>query len=236
MSNPTRITSGVPTGGQFARNGQAESAVTLDETPAASVESRFATNGSQRAAAVPQYKEGAQPYQAELRQAMTYLAGFKTGDTVVVTGEQGHEHFAKITSDRRSDGEYGSPESRTMRASLGKNKYTYDVDAHKLAMGKVGMRHTRPDEQQAAGAQFEQADAAWAVAKQERIDVANNRLAAADLPAVGEPAVAWEGTPSETRGTVHDMTERGSVGLVVEGRPGTSVVPADSVSAKSVAG
>ncbi len=205
------------------------------EPPDSPAESRFATNGSQRAAAVPQYKEGAQPYQAELRQAMTYLAGFKTGDTVVVTGEQGQEHFAKITSDRRSDGEYGSPESRTMRASLGTNKYSYDVDSHQLAMGKVGMRHARPEEQEAADTQFAQADAAWAVTKQQRVDEANIRLAAANLPSVGEPAVAWERTTSELRGTVLDITERGDyVSLVISGRPGPSLVPADSVSARTL--
>lgn len=211
-----------------------ESAPVTKAPTAAPVESRFATNGAQRSAAVPQYKEGAQPYQAELHQATTYLAGFKTGDTVVVTGEQGQEHFAKITSDLLSDGEYGSPESRTLRASLGTNKYSYDVDSHKLAMGKVGMRHARSDEQQAADTQFEQADAAWAIAKQQRVDEANIRLAAVNLPAVGKPAVAWEGTASEIRGIVHGMTDRGSISLIIDGRVGAGIVPAEAVSVKTM--
>lgn len=202
------------------------------EPPAAPAESRFATNGSQRSTPVPKYKEGAQPYQAQLRQAQTYLSGFKTGDTVVVTGEQGQEHFAKITRDRRSDGEYGSPESRTLGASLGTNKYTFDVDSHKLAMGKVGIRHARPDEQEAADSQFAQADAAWAVTKQQRVDEANIRLAAINLPAVGKPAVAWEGTASEIRGIVHGMTDRGSISLIIDGRVGAGIVPAAAVSVR----
>ena len=227
--NPVRVSAGVPDGGRFARSGRAESAVTLDDAPATPV-SRFATNGNQRQAPVPQYMEGGQPYKAELRQAMTYLRDFGQDDVVVVTGEQGQEHFAKITSDRLSGGEYGSAESRTLRASLGVNKYTYDVDAHRLATGKLGMRHASPDEQDAAAAQFAAADVDWAIARLEREDQANTRLAAANLPAVGEQAVAWEGTPSEIRGIVHDMTDRGSVAFIVKGRPGTSLVPAESVS------
>lgn len=229
MSNPTqnRAPGGIPTGGQFARNGQTESEVCLDDS---SAPSRFASNAAGRSGPVPQYIEGAQAYRSEVRQAQAYLRDFRTGDVVAITSEQGQEHFAKITRDRLSDGDYGSPESRTLGVSLGTNRYSYDVNSHKLALGQMGMRHIRPDEQSAANTQFAAADDAWAITKQERIDAANVRLVAANLPAVGEQAVAWEGTASEVRGTVHDMTERGSVGFVIDGRPGSSLVPAESVS------
>ncbi len=234
MSNPTRVSSGVPTGGQFTRNDHSESPVTLDEAAEPAV-SRFATNGSQRSTPVPKYMEGARTYASELRQAMAYMRDFSKDDVVVVTGEQGHEHFAKITRDRLSDGDYGSAESRTLSASLGTNKYTHDVTSHKLAMGQVGMRHIRPDEQAAADAQFADAEAAWAVPKAERLFEGQHPAGGRQPAAVGEQAVAWEGTSSEVRGTVHTMTDRGSVALIIEGRVGAGSVPAGAISPKTPA-
>lgn len=228
MTNPNRVDIDVPAGGQPDRTGKSESAEALDGSTRTPV-SRFATNGSQRSTPIPQHMEDAQPYQSELRQATTYLAGFRISNTVVVTDEQGQEHFAKIMVDASSD-RYGSPQPRTLSASVGYNKYSFEVDGHRLAMGQVGMRHIRPDEQAAATAQFAEATAAWAVTKEGRRAWANTRLACNDLPDVGQPVVVWAGTPSEVRGTVHDITEREDyVILVIPGRPGTTLVPTDAI-------
>lgn len=202
-------------------------ATSAEEPPASPLE----TSGAQRAERPPAYIERSPEYKTAMRVAQSYLGRFHQGDHVVVAAEDGTEHLARITSDRRSDGEFGSPESRTLRASLGVGKYTFDVDAQKLAVGRLGIRAARPDELPAAQTQFDAAEAANVIRQRERVAQANVRLAELQLPQVGEEAVAWPDSDFPVRGRVHDITADGSsVAIIRDGEAGTSLIPASVIA------
>jgi hypothetical protein len=71
------------------------------------------------------------------REALRFLESLRIGDRVSVDNGHGEPAEATVTFSRLSDGNFGSPESRTVGASLGPGRYTYDLTAHRIAMGEL---------------------------------------------------------------------------------------------------
>ena len=182
-----RVPAGSRDGGRFAPAARIEPDVALPATdPADSPASRFATAGPARRSAAPAYRHDA-AYFRERRDAVSHLGGFAERDLVVVTDDAGREHPGVVLRPHRSDGEYGSPESHTVPVSLGVGRYTFDVTAHRLALGELGIRRATPTEQTAIRDRLEQA----------RIADANRRLAVIGLPPVGtRVTVDWGSGPA----------------------------------------
>ena len=88
---------------------------------------------------------------------MSHLRGFLERDLVVVTHDASREHPGVVLQPRRSGGDYGSPESLTVPAFLGLGRYTFDVTAHLLELGELGIRRARRDEQTAIRDRLEEA-------------------------------------------------------------------------------
>jgi len=182
-----RVHAGSRDGGRFAPAARTEPDVALPATdPADSPASRFATAGPARRSAAPACRHDA-AYFRERRDAVSHLGGFAERDLVVVTDDAGREHPGVVLRPHRSDGEYGSPESHTVPVSLGVGRHTFDVTAHRLALGELGIRRATPTEQTAIRDRLEQA----------RIADANRRLAVIGLPPVGtRVTVDWGSGPA----------------------------------------
>ena len=185
----------------------------------------FLHRGAGPQAAAPPYLHN-EPYFRERRDALSHLRAFGERDLVVVTDEHGREHPGVVLRPRRSDGEFGSPESWTVPVSLGVGRYTFDVTAHRLAMGELGIRRAAAAEQQEISARLDAARLENAAAQQERVADADKRLADVGLPPVGtRVTVDWGGGPwGEV--TVHDLTPDGTLAAVSwDHLPGTRLVP-----------
>ncbi len=152
---------------------------------------------------------------------------------MVVTDDRSRQHPVIVLTPHRSDGEDGSPESHTVPVSLGLGRYTFDVTAHRLAAGELGIRLAEPAEQVAIRAQLEQARLNNAAAQQKRIEDANRRLAAIGLPSVGSRSLWIGATGPAAEVGLHDLTEDGRQAAVVwDDQPGTSLVPVGCVNAR----
>ena len=140
---------------------------------------------------------------------MSHLGWFAERDLVVVTDDAGREHPGVVLRKHRSDGEYGSPESHTVPVSLGVGRYTFDVTAHRLALGELRIRRATPTEQTAIRDRLEQARVENAVAQRARIADANRRLAVIGLPPVGTRVTVDWGSGPAGEVTLHDLTQHG---------------------------
>jgi hypothetical protein len=219
-----RVPAGPTNGGQFTPAAHTEPDVSLPR-PAAAATSRFATAGPARRSAAPPYLHN-QAYFRERREALSHLHGFGERDLVVVTDEQGREHRGVVLRPRRSDGEYGSPESWTVPVSLGVGRYTFDVTAHRLAMGELGIRRADPTEQENIRARLEQARLDNAAVQHQRVADADRRLADVWLPPIGSRVTVDWGDGSAGEVMLRDLTQDGTRAVVVwDHLPGTSLVP-----------
>lgn len=224
-SSPQRVPAGTTAGGQFAATAHTESNVALSPPGAATTWSRFDSAGPIRRACAPRYEHN-DSYFGERRQALSHLHRFGERDLVVVSDEQGREHPGVVLRPRRSDGDYGSPESWTVPVSLGPGRYTFDVTAHRLATGELGIRHATMAEQEQIRAHLEQARLDNAVAQQERVRDAHRRLAEVGLPPVGSRVTVDWGNGPAGKVTLHDLTQDGTRAAVIwDDLPGTSLVP-----------
>ena len=221
-----RVPPGSRDGGRFAPAAHSEPDVALPTSPrVAAAESRFAAAGPAQRAAAPAYRPG-ERYFAERRQALAHLHTFAEHDLVVVTDDSGREHPGIVLAPHRSDGEFGSPESCTVPVSLGVGRYTFDVTAHRLAIGELGIRPADPAEQIAIRARLEQARLDSVAAQRERVADANRRLAAVGLPPVGTRVSVNLGDGAAGEVTLHDLTQDGrQVAVIWPDQPGTSLVP-----------
>jgi hypothetical protein len=193
-SSPQRVPAGSPNGGRFAASAHAEPDIALPQPEPSTTDSQFVTAGPARKAAAPPYMHN-QAYFRERREALSHLHAFGERDLVVVTDEHGREHPGVVLRPRRSDGEYGSPESWTVPVSLVVGRYTFDVTAHRLAMGELGIRRADLAEQQEIQARLEQA----------RLDNAACRRNGCKTRTAGSP-------PSACRWSVPGSTSTGAPG------------------------
>jgi|GEM_PF-6530284 len=222
-----RVPAGSRDGGRFAAASHTEPGVALPAAVRAldDATDRFATAGpARRAGALPYRHDDA--YFRERRAALAHLHGFAERDPVVVTDERGREHPGVVLRPHRSDGEFGSPESYTVPMSLGVGRYTFDVTAHRLATGQLGIRPANAAEQDAIRRQLERARLDSVAAQRERVVDADRRLAFVGLPPVGSwVTVNWgDGPAGEV--TLHDLTQDGQrVAVIWDHLPGTSLVP-----------
>ena len=222
-----RVPPGSRDGGRFAHAAHPEPDVVLPaERPAgATTTTRFATAGPARREAAPVYRHD-ERYFAERRAALSHLHTFAERDLVVVTDEQSREHPGVVLRPHRSDGDYGSPESHTVPVSLGVGRYTFDVTAHRLAMGEMGPRRADPAEQTAIRERLERARLDNVAAQRERIASADRRLAEVGLPPVGSRVTVNWGAGPIGEVTLHDLTPDGRQAAVIwDHLPGTGLVP-----------
>ena len=221
-----RVPPGSRAGGRFAPAAHTEPSVELpaDQTSGATATTRFATAGPARRALAPAYRHD-ERYFAERREALAHLHTFAERD-LVVTDEQGREHPGVVLRPHRSDGENGSPESHTVPVSLGAGRYTFDVTAHRIAVGELGIRHTDAAEQTAIRDRLEAARLDDVAAQRDRIASADRRLAKVGLPPVGSRVTVNWGAGPVGEVTLHDLTQDGRQAAVSWDRlPGTSLVP-----------
>lgn len=144
MTSQSRVQAGVPAGGQFAATPRLESTASLGPpgpTTPLSHERRFETSRSGRSAPPVPYRHDHRYFQ-ERRDAASHLERFRRGDIAVVTDEQGREFVTEITGPSWTIG-HSNP---GISASLGTGRYTFAVDAHRLATGAVGIRRATPEE------------------------------------------------------------------------------------------
>ena len=156
--SPHGVPAGSRDGGRFAAAAHTEPDVVLqaDRPAGDAATSRFATAGGERRAAAPAYRhDGA--YCRERPEAFAHLNGFAERDRWwPPTTAAGHIPGV-VLRPRRSDGEFGSPESLTVPVTLGVGRYTFDVTAHRLAMGELGYRVANAAERDAICVRLEQA-------------------------------------------------------------------------------
>jgi hypothetical protein len=222
-----RVPAGRRDGGRFAPAVRTEPDVALSaaQPAGATTTSRFATAGPARRAAAPPFRHD-ERYFRERGEALSYLCSFAERDLVVVTDDRGREHPGVVLRPRRSDGEHGSPESRTVPVSLGVGRYTFDVTAHRVATGELGIRPANAAEQADIRGRLERARLDNVAAQRERVADTDRRLAQVGLPPVGSRVtVDWGGgTAGEV--TLHDLTQDGLRAAVIwDDLPGTSLVP-----------
>jgi len=222
-----RVPPGSRDGGRFAPAPHPEPAVALPaaQPAGATATTRFALGGPARRALAPAYRQD-ERYFAERREALAHLHTFAERDLVVVTDQQGREHPGVVLRPHRSDGEYGSPESHTVPVSLGVGRYTFDVTAHRLAIGELGIRHADALERDVIRGQLERARLDNVAAQRERIASADRRLAEVGLPPVGSRVTVNWGDGPAGEVTLHDLTQDGRQAAVIwHHLPGTSLVP-----------
>jgi len=228
-----RVPPGSRDGGRFAPAAHTEPDVELHDDIRAgdSAMDRFATAGPAWRAAAPPYRHD-ERHLRERREASSYLCGFAERDLVVVTDEQGREHPGVVLRPHRSDGEYGSPESHTVPVSLGVGRYTFDVTAHRLAVGELGIRRADGTEQTAIREQLEQARLDNVKRQRDRVRDADRRLAEIGLPPVGSRVTVNRGEGPAGEVTLHDLTQDGQRAAVIwDHLPGTSLVPVRCLNA-----
>ena len=222
-----RVPPGSRDGGRFAPAAHTEPDVALPAAKPADepATTRFALGGPARRALAPPYRHDERSF-AERRDALAHLRAFAERDLVVVTDEHGREHPGVVLRSHRSDGEYGSPESHTVPVSLGVGRYTFDVTAHRLAIGDLGIRQAGPAEQTAIRAGLERARLDNLAAQRERVASADRRLAGVGLPPVGSRVIVNWGAGPVGEVTLHDLTQDGRRAAVIwDHLPGTSLVP-----------
>lgn len=147
---------------------------------------------------------------------------------MVVTDDQGREHPGVMLRPHRSDGAYGSPESLTVPVSLGAGRYTFDVTAHRLATGELGIRPADAAERDVIRDNLGRARLESVAAQRERVADADRRLAQVGLPPVGSRVTVDWGNGPAREVTLHDLTQDGSRAAVIWGDlPGTSLVPVE---------
>lgn len=194
-----RVSAGTRDGGRFAPAAHTEPDVALPTArPGAAGASRFDTAGPARRAAAPAYRHD-ERYFRERREALAHLHTFVERDLVVVTDEQGRPHPGVVLRPHRSDGEYGSPESHTVPVSMGIGRYTFDVNAHRLALGELGLRRADPDERHGIRGQLEAARLDNVAVQRERVRDADRLLAEAGLPPVGSRVTVNWGDDQKAR-------------------------------------
>lgn len=71
------------------------------------------------------------------REAHRRLAALNPGDRITVTGEGGHVHPCTVLGGSRSDGQYGSWESYSVRAQITGAHYVYDLSTERVASGAL---------------------------------------------------------------------------------------------------
>jgi hypothetical protein len=221
-----RVPPGSRDGGRFALAAHSEPDVALPTSPGvAAAASRFAAAVPARRATAPPYRHD-ERYFAEHREALAHLHTFAGRDLVVVTDDRGREHPGVVLAPHRSDGEFGSPESYTVPVSLGVGRYTFDVTAHRLAVGELGIRPADPAERDPIRARLEQSRLNSVAAQRERVADANCRLAAMGLPPVGSRVTVDWGDGAVGEVTLHDLTQDGRRAAVIrDDQPGTSLMP-----------
>ncbi len=224
-----RVPAGSRDGGRFAPAAHTEPDVALKGVGRSgdTATARFATAGPARRAAAPAYRHD-EPYFRERREALSHLHTFAERDLVVVTDERGRQQGGVVGRPHRSYGEFGSPESHTVPVSLGVGRYTFDVTAHRLAMGELGIRPADPAEQTAIRRQLERAQLDNAAAQRKRVGDANRRLAWIGLPPVGSRMTVNWGDGPVHEVILHDLTRDGQCAAVIwDPHPGTTLVPVE---------
>jgi hypothetical protein len=105
-------------------------------------------------------------------------------------------------------------------------RYTFDVTAHRLAMGDLGIRRADVTEQQEIQARLERARLDNAAVQHQRVADADRRLADVWLPPIGSRVTVDWGDGPAGEVTLHDFTQDGTrVAVIWDHLPGTSLVP-----------